>query len=146
MKLTIRTKLTLGFLSILVLGSAVSLGILFALSGSVDKLRGVVERDDLIAQKALEIRYDMLTMSDAMRGYLLDPSKVEERQRKVDADNELSRDVEEIKRLSDDEVVDRAIKEAEELDATTLNKLEDDILGRTMAGKVEAICTAPLNK
>ena len=90
MKLTIRTKLTLGFLGILVLGSAVSIGILTVLSRSVADLRDVVESDDMVAQKGLEIRYDMLTMSDAMRGYLLEPKNDAERQRKLDADAELS--------------------------------------------------------
>ncbi|HWE42661.1 MAG TPA: methyl-accepting chemotaxis protein [Gemmatimonadaceae bacterium] len=137
MKLTIRAKLTLGFLTVLVLGSAVSVGILVALSGSVDKLRNVIEQDDLIAQKALEIRYDMMEISNAMRGYLLDPTKIEERQQKVASDAELTRDLEDIKRVSSDESIDRAVKQAQDLNSSALNKLEDDILSLTAAGKLD---------
>jgi methyl-accepting chemotaxis protein len=136
MKLTIRTKLTLGFLGILVLGSAVSIGILSVLSQSVDQLRRVVQVDDVVAQKGLEIRYDMMQMSDAMRGYLLDPSNEAEHQRKLDADAELSRDAAEIQRLSGDETIGKKIQEAADLDESTLNRLENDVMTLTAAGKI----------
>ncbi|NUO62901.1 MAG: HAMP domain-containing protein [Gemmatimonadaceae bacterium] len=136
MKLTIRTKLTLGFVGILILGSAVSVGILTVLSRSVDQLRDVVESDDLVAHKSLEIRYDMLQMSDAMRGFLLDPTNQLERQRKIDADNELSRDVEQIGKLTDDPVITHKLQQAADLDASTLNRVEDEIAALTAAGKI----------
>ena len=136
MKLTIRTKLTLGFVGILILGSAVSVGILTVLSRSVDQLRDVIESDDVVSHKSLEIRYDMLQMSDAMRGFLLDPTNQLERQRKIDADNELSRDVEQIGKLTDDAVITHKLQQAADLDASTLNRLEDEISALTAAGKL----------
>jgi methyl-accepting chemotaxis protein len=137
MKMTIRTKLGVGFLSVLVLGSAVSLGVLAVLSRNIEQLRRVVAVDDVIAQKGLEIRYDMINMSDAMRGYLLDPKNLAEKQRKKDADDELVADVAQILKLSPGSAVEAKIKEAADLDATTLNRLEDDIMGRIAAGRLE---------
>jgi hypothetical protein len=44
------------------------------ISRSVTHLQRVIDRDDVIALKAVQIRMAMLEMSDAMRGYLLDPT------------------------------------------------------------------------
>src|SRR3954454_5167218 len=116
MKLTIRLKLALGFTTILLLGSAVSLGVLNVLSRSVEGLRVVITRDDEIAQRALALRYDMLEMSDAMRGFLLDPSNLAERKRKMDADDRLSAGVKEMLAMSLPATMEAKIKEAGALD------------------------------
>jgi methyl-accepting chemotaxis protein len=135
--MTIRTKLGLGFLGVLVLGSAVSLGVLTVLSSNVEQLKRVVTVDDVIAQKGLEIRYDMISMSDAMRGFLLDPTNLAEKQRKKDADDDLVSDVADIMKLAPGRAIEVKIKEAADLDATVLNRLEDEILARIAAGKLD---------
>ena len=137
MKLTIRLKLALGFTCILLLGSAVSLGVLNVLSRSVDGLRVVITRDDEIAQDALALRYDMLEMSDAMRGYLLDPKNDAERKRKIAADDRLSAGVKEMLGLSLPVSMESKIKEAAALDESTLNPIEDQVLQLISAGKIE---------
>ena len=96
MKMNIRAKLSAGFLAILILGSAVSGGVLTVLSGSIAQLKDIIEHDDVIEQKALEVRYHMLEMSDAMRGYLLDPSNESERQHKIAADEALVAAIEDV--------------------------------------------------
>jgi methyl-accepting chemotaxis protein len=137
MKLTIRLKLTLGFTFILLLGSAVSLLVLRVMSGSVDQLRTVITRDDHIAQQALALRYDMLEMSDAMRGFLLDPTNAAERTRKGDADDRLVAGVRLMLGQSLPASMESKIKEAAALDESTLNPIEDEILQLIAAKQIE---------
>jgi methyl-accepting chemotaxis protein len=137
MKLTIRLKLALGFTAILLLGSAVSLGVLSVLSRSVDGLRVVITRDDEIAQSALALRYDMLEMSDAMRGFLLDPKNDAERKRKTAADDRLVEGVKQMLAMSLPASMESKIKEAAALDESTLNVIEDEVLRLVAAGKIE---------
>ena len=99
MKATVRMKLTLGFLGLLSIGSVASLAILTVLSRSIEELQRVVTVSDVIEHKSLELRYDMLAMSDAMRGYLISGNK-SEFERKKQADDEFVVDVEDIRKLS----------------------------------------------
>ena len=137
MKMTIRNKLGLGFLGVLILGSGVSIGVLTVLSRNINELKHVVQVDDVIAYKGLEIRNDMINMSDAMRGYLLDPTNVAEKKRKQDADDALVRDADAIIALNPGKVIEGKLKEAAALDASLLNRLENDVLTRADAGKIE---------
>ena len=137
MNLNIRAKLAAGFLVILILGSAVSATVLSVLSGSVNQLREVVEREDVIQLHAMQIRYAMLEMSEAMRGYLLDPENDTERQRKIAADARLASDIEDIRRLEPGrEVLDRIAK-AGQLDDTQLNRIENEIMEAIAAGRLD---------
>jgi len=136
MKRTIRLKLMLSFSAILVFGSAVSLGILFMLSSSIAKLEAIVNTTDLIEVKALELRTHMITMSDAMRGFLLDNKDVAEKQRKADADEAYARTTAELTKLAHDhpEIAD-LIRQAAEMDEKQLNPIEDEIVAMIAAGK-----------
>jgi len=135
MKMTLRIKLVAGFLSVLLLGTAASLGILSMVSRSAGQLQRVIERDDVVAIKAVEIRYAMLEASDAIRGFLLDPTNQAEMQRKLAADSTLAAKVEQIKLLAPSSDVLDKINQAAEFDATTLNRLENEILDLARTGK-----------
>ena len=100
MKATVRMKLTFGFLGLLSIGSVASLAILTVLSRSIDELKRVVTVSDVIEHKSLEMRFDMLAMSDAMRGYLISPATRAEHERKKQADDEFEVDVDDIRKLT----------------------------------------------
>ena len=93
MKATVRMKLTLGFLGLLSIGSVASLAILTVLSRSIEELQHVVTVSDVIEHKSLEMRFDMLAMSDAMRGFLINPANTAEYERKKKADDDFVQDV-----------------------------------------------------
>ena len=71
MRATVRARLTIGFLVLAAIGSVVSVAILATLSRSLDELRRAVTVSDVIEHKALEMRFDVLAMSDARRGFLI---------------------------------------------------------------------------
>jgi methyl-accepting chemotaxis protein len=135
MRITLRFRLVAGFLSVLLVSTAATLGVLTLMSRSASQLQRVIDRDDVIAFKALEIRYAMLEMSDAMRGFLLDPTNEAELQRKLSADSVLAAKIDELKQLAPSQVVLDKIAQAGEFDATTLNKLENDVMALAKAKK-----------
>ncbi|MEP7001088.1 MAG: methyl-accepting chemotaxis protein [bacterium] len=137
MKLTIRNKLGAAFLSLLLLGSIACVLVLLVMSRSVEQLERVALNDDVIALKALEIRYDMLQMSNAMRGYLLDPTNKSEMSAKEDADKKLLADADSIRALNPSTEILARISEASELDEKTLNPIEDRIMAMISAGKID---------
>ena len=128
MTLSIRTKLVSGFLSILLVSTLATLAVLSMVSGAARELHRVVEHDAVAAIKAVEIRYAMLEMSDAMRGYLLDPTNQVEYDRKLAADSTLLAKIDELSALQPSAEVLKRIKQAADYDAATLNRLENDVL------------------
>jgi methyl-accepting chemotaxis protein len=130
-------RLTLGFLGLLSVGSVASVAILAVLSSSIDELKRVVTVSDVIEHKSLEMRFDMLAMSDAMRGYLINPSNKAEYERKKHADEDFEADVEDIRKLAPQGEILKLVQEAADMDAKVLNLLEDDLLGVIEGGDVE---------
>ena len=137
MKATVRMRLTLGFLGLLSIGSVASVAILAILSGSIEELKRVVTVSDVIEHKALEMRFDMLAMSDAMRGFLINPANQAEQERKKSADDDFESDVEDIRKLAPQGEILKLVQEAADMDAKVLNKIEDDLLGVIAAGELE---------
>ncbi|HEX7808254.1 MAG TPA: hypothetical protein VF608_06010, partial [Thermoanaerobaculia bacterium] len=86
MSFNIRKRLVAGFFTIVLVGTIVSIAVLQLLTASIHQLEDVVTVSDTIKQKGGELRLDMITMSDAMRGVLLDPAAKSELQRKKAAD------------------------------------------------------------
>ncbi len=75
------------------------------------------------------IRYDMLQMSDAMRGMLLAPDSAGERQRKLDADEDIATTVESLKpALAAEPGLLTALNALGEFDARNLNVKENRVL------------------
>ncbi|HEU4993741.1 MAG TPA: methyl-accepting chemotaxis protein [Gemmatimonadaceae bacterium] len=136
MRLTIRYKLLAGFLGLVLAGAAASFLVVSMISRSARQLHGIIERDDVLAMKAADIRYAMLETSDAMRGYLLDPRNQAELQRTVAADSVRQVRVTELKQLRPSKGVLEAIEQASAYDSATLDRLETEILGLVKAGRM----------
>jgi methyl-accepting chemotaxis protein len=137
MKLSLRTKLVAGFVGVLIVGTVASVGVVSMMSQSVNQLERVVEHDDVLSAKAMDIRYAMLEMSDAMRGYLIDPTNQAEWQRKLAADSTLAVRVDELKALNPTADMLALVQQAGEFDAKTLNRLENEVLDLTKARKLK---------
>jgi methyl-accepting chemotaxis protein len=137
MKTTVRMRLTFGFLGLLSVGSVASVAILAVLSHSIDELKRVVTVSDVIENKALKMRFDMLAMSDAMRGYLINPANQAEQERKKKADEDFESDVEDVRKLAPPGEILKLVQDAADMDAKVLNRLEDDLLATIAAGDVE---------
>src|SRR4051812_24891765 len=135
MKLGIRSKIAIGLLSVLLVGTAGSVAVVVMLKRSVSQLQHVIDRDDVVAIKAVEIRLAMLEMSDAMRGYLLDPTNQAEFDRKMAADSAMGTHITELKNAGPSADLVKMVDQAQAYDETTLNKLEDDILTLIKSGK-----------
>lgn len=128
MSFNIRRRLVIGFFTIVLVGTVVSVAVLQLLTTSIQQLENVVTVSAAIERKGLELRYDMLVMSDAMRGYLIDPTSKQEFDRKREADNEFQRDVADIRKLGPQGEILDDIDHAEKMDSEVLNKLEDGVL------------------
>jgi methyl-accepting chemotaxis protein len=137
-KFNIRRRLIAGFLTVVLLGGCVCAAVLQLLTTSIHQLEDVVTVADTIRQKGMKLRFDMMTMSDSMRGYIIDPEDKQEFERKRAADDEFLRDVEEIKKLAPagSEVL-TLINRAAEMDSTSVNRLEDGVLDLISKKKIE---------
>ena len=127
MSFNIRRRLMAGFFTVVLLGAAVSVAVLQLLTTSIRQLENVVEVSDTIRQQGLKLRFDMMTMSDGIRGYLIDPSDKNELKRKKDADDEFLKDVTKIQQLAPPGEVRDLIQRAAEMDSQSVNKLEDEV-------------------
>jgi methyl-accepting chemotaxis protein len=128
MTFNIRRRLMAGFLAVVLLGAIVCGAVLGLLTTSIRQLQNVITVSDTIRVKGLKLRFDMMTMSDGMRGYIIDPRDARELQRKRDADVEFLRDVEAVKALAPDAEMLDLINRAARMDSDSVNRLEDEIL------------------
>jgi methyl-accepting chemotaxis protein len=135
--LNIRRRLIAGFFTIIVLGTGVCGVVLQLLTTSIHQLENVVTVADTIRQRGMKLRFDMMTMSDSIRGYLIDPTAKSELARKHAADDEFSQDVAEIKRLAPGTDVLSLIDKAEQMDSQSVNRLEDEVLDLIGKGKAD---------
>ena len=90
--------------------------------------REALERSMKLAQvtsKSEAIQTHMMQMSDAMRGYLLDPTRQDEWDRKLAADEALSSTVEEVKKLADDAKLIDLVTQIGKLDDEKLDPAEN---------------------
>ncbi len=135
--LNIRRRLMAGFFTVVILGAVVCAAVLQLLTASIWQLENVVTVSDTIRQKGLELRFDMMTMSDGMRGYLIDPRDRREMQRKKEADAEFLRDVNDIKKLAPTGETLKLINRAAEMDSQSVNRLEDEVLELISSGPID---------
>ena len=137
MNFNIRRRLMAGFFAVVLLGAAVSVAVLQLLTASIRQLENVVSVSDTIRQQGLKLRFDMMTMSDGIRGYLIDPRDKNELKRKKDADDEFLKDVTRITELAPPGEVRDLIQRAADMDSQSVNKLEDEVLQLIGDGKVD---------
>lgn len=103
-----------------------SFGLSYWLDQRKDNVRNENEK---LTQTAQRIRYDMLQMSDGMRGMLLAPESAVERKRKFDADEDVAAAVAGMKeQLKNDPVVLAALSAIGEFDDTDLNPKENKVI------------------
>jgi len=102
----------------------------FALSLWLDHRKGKVrDENDRLTMTALRIRYDMLQMSDGMRGMLLAPDSAMERKRKFDADDNIVAAVTGLKEeLRGEKELLAALTAIGEFDESNLNVKENKVI------------------
>ncbi|HEY2324353.1 MAG TPA: methyl-accepting chemotaxis protein [Thermoanaerobaculia bacterium] len=137
MNLNIRGRLFAGFFTVVALGTLVCTLVLQLLTTTIHQLENVVTVADTIRQHGMKLRFDMMTMSDSIRGYLIDPTAKSELERKRAADDEFSRDLAEIKRLAPGTDVLSLIQKAEQMDSQSVNRLEDEVLDLVSNNKID---------
>jgi methyl-accepting chemotaxis protein len=125
-----------------VVGLIVSIGLaglLVANARASKKLVSELKGFTAVQVEAGELRTNMLAMSDAMRGYLLDTSRSDEAAKKEAADDALVKSLERLLASANQPEFSKLGKEIGELDETQLNKIEDSVLA--MAPKDGAAAT-----
>lgn len=136
MRVTIRLKLVSVLVGALSAGTIASVAVLSMVSRSVDQLNTVISREDVVAVKAVEIRLAMLEVSDAMRGFLLDPTNQAELARKAAADTVVAKRIQELTRLAPSADVMKQVEQLATYDSAKLDGLEDAILALAQNNKV----------
>ncbi len=137
MRFTIRSKLLMGFTSVLGMGSVVALLLVSVFSHAIFQLDRVITFNNVVAHIGMELRFDMLQMSDSMRGYLLNPADTQEKKRKLDADAEYIADIAALLALNPEGELKVLIQEAGAHD-NTLNTLENVIMAEVQMADPEA--------
>jgi methyl-accepting chemotaxis protein len=128
-RLRIRAKLYLAFLLISGLLIASAIAAIVLTSRSEDEIQRKLLLADYAERQSTVFELKMMTMSDAMRGYLLNPSNQVEYKRKLAADDELGKVLEDLKAtLAEMPSVLQRIAAIEAYDGNTLNKAEDHLL------------------
>jgi methyl-accepting chemotaxis protein WspA len=89
----------------------------------------VLDQRERLLDGGATIRYEMMVMSDALRGLLLDPTHVSERERKRTADDNFSKTLERIKPLMQDHpALQRAAQAVADYDEAKLGRLENQLV------------------
>jgi methyl-accepting chemotaxis protein len=113
------------------IGLVVVIGLAVVLVNNANSAKTVLDdiRDYTAVQaEAGEIRANMIAMSDAMRGYLLDTTNKAEADKKQAADDALVKAVENLLAATDNPRFSDLAKQIGELDETQLDRIEDAIL------------------
>jgi hypothetical protein len=129
-RLSLKSKLYLSFGALIMVLIGASLGLdQWSKATARDGLERT-EEADAVEAGALEIKLHMMTMSDAMRGYMLDPAAEAEMKRKVAADDALVAAVERMKeRVGDEPALVSAIDAIGDYDEKALNPVEQKLMG-----------------
>ena len=134
--MTIRRKLRVTFYGLLFISTLLSATLLALAVEDVHRIEQIVNVYDVLQHKALELRFDMMVMSDAMRGFMLNPLDANERARKLEADHEFSRDMTDLRVVAPKDIT-RRIDAAERMDVEVLDQLEEQIMKLTEQGAVD---------
>ena len=105
---------------------AVGLGVFYR---AVEREVDVTDQRERLLDGGAKIHYEMMVMSDALRGLLLDPQHTTERERKRVADENFSKAFEAIKPLLEEHpALLRAAQAIVDFDGTKLNRLENQLV------------------
>ncbi len=128
MRLTIRTKIVGGFVALLLTGAMATAGVMSLFSRSTNQLQQVIDRSDVVALEAAQIKLAGTTTSDALRGYLLDPSNQAELDRKRGADSARVAHVAALKAAHPSDAVVRDVDQIAQLNSARLAGIEDSVI------------------
>jgi diguanylate cyclase (GGDEF)-like protein len=129
-RLRIRAKLYLAFFAISGLIIAASIASIVWISESDARIQRSLTLAAFAERQSTSVELELMTMSDAIRGYLLDPGSLTEVRRKLTADDELTKMVHELKAsLAGMPDVLRLITGIETYDDQVLNESEDRLVG-----------------
>eukprot|EP01035_Chromulina_nebulosa_P053876 gene53876-73710_t len=124
------------FLFIVVL-FAVGLGVFYRAD---ERESDVLDQRERLLDGGATIRYEMMVMSDALRGLLLDPTHTSERDRKRSADEKFTKALDRLRPLLQDHPeLQRAAQAIANFDESKLNRLETqlvEMLARDGSGAV----------
>ena len=95
--MNIRQKLRFSFFSLLFTGTLLGGALVLLAAENVRRIEQIVNVYDVLQLKSLKLRFDMILMSDGMRGYMLNPQDPSEHARKLDADRDFAREAAEMK-------------------------------------------------
>ena len=132
---TIRARFTLAFLAVSLAGLLLAAALLLISRRNLRRVEAIVQVYDVIEHKSLRLSLDLLVMSDAIRGFLLNPHDGTERARKHNADEQFTREATEIRALSPGPEITRLIETAQRMDVESLDRLEDRIVDLAAQGK-----------
>jgi CHASE3 domain sensor protein len=134
--MNIRQKLRFSFLGLLFAGTLLGAALVGVAVENVRRIQQIVNVYDVLQLKSLKLRFDMILMSDGMRGYMLNPQDRSEHTRKLEADRDFSREAAEMKALAPPQLTAR-VEAAERMDAEVLDRLEEHIMALTSQGAHE---------
>jgi len=114
----------------------------FALFLSADTREATAtEQHERYSTAAAELRYDLITMSDALRGLLIDPASEKDRARKESVDRSFRKAINDLKStVADRPELLRAVAAIADFDETKLNVVENQLMA--MIGKQTAPAVA----
>ncbi len=131
MALSVSKKLYLLIAPTIVMGGAVGIISWRSLNMGTGQILQATE----LNQQALESRIYVAEMSDALKGYILDPSNKAEAQRKKAADDANAKAFEKMKTLTTDAAVLDLVSKLEKFDDGQLNPVEDKVLALVEQGQ-----------
>ncbi|HEY5676638.1 MAG TPA: ATP-binding protein, partial [Myxococcales bacterium] len=132
--MTIHRKLLLAFFGLLLTATLLGAALIALAVDNVRRVEQIVSVYDVLQLDSLKLRFDLMVMSDAMRGFMLNPRDASEHERKLGADHDFSSDVAQIKAIAPPEMTGRILA-AERMDVDILDRLEEQIMD--LAGKGE---------
>ncbi len=133
MKLSFTQKLFLQVIPTVAVGVIVSTIAWKTLHFGTDELI----RSSELSHQAMLSQYHISEMSDAMKGYILDPSDESQAEKKKKADDANSAAIEAMAKLSDDPALQELIKASSDFDGKNLDPAENKVVGLIKAGKLQ---------
>lgn len=134
-------RLLVGFLTVLLLGSAVSLAILVTMRRAMATLRATVTASNDVERRASRMELDVALVSDALRGYMLDTSNGAEKARIATARKEFETDLQELEKGASGEMarLARALREVDERERQPAERQLLEMLDTTDVERAKAV-------
>ena len=136
----IRAKLGLIFVAFAAVLVGIGVFALLRLDAESGELRRRMTAAEAIATGTGALQLEMTAMSDAMRGFLLDPSDTAESAKKEEADRKFTAQASDLRALvADFPQFLKALDQIADFDEKSLNPLEDQVLKLTKTDKAAAV-------